>query len=85
MNVLGVVAVVGGDQDQVVPDERLLDVAESILGPEIYSNPVHHARIKPPRRFLPAAATDANVAAMRLRGLSCGGTLATASLPAKWR
>jgi len=42
---------------------RLLDVAESIVGPEIYSNPVQHTRIKPPRRHLPKAATDANVAA----------------------
>ncbi len=42
---------------------RVLDVVESVIGPEIYSNPVQHARIKPPRRALPAAATDANVAA----------------------
>lgn len=42
---------------------RLLDVAESVIGPEIYSNPVQHTRIKPPRRHLPDAATDANVAA----------------------
>ncbi len=41
----------------------LLDVVESVIGPEIYSNPVQHARIKPPRRALPAGATDANVAA----------------------
>ena len=42
---------------------RLLDIAESVIGPEIYSNPVQHARIKPPRKHLPAAATDANVSA----------------------
>lgn len=42
---------------------RVLDIVESVIGPEIYSNPVQHARIKPPRHHLPAAATDANVAA----------------------
>lgn len=47
----------------LLTNPRLLDVAESVLGPEIYSNPVQHARIKPPRHRLPAAATDANVAA----------------------
>ena len=33
---------------------RLLDVVESILGPEIYSNPVQHVRIKPPRKAVRA-------------------------------
>ena len=42
---------------------RLLDVVESVIGGEIYSNPVQHARIKPPRRHLPDIATDANIAA----------------------
>lgn len=41
----------------------LLDIVEQIIGPEIYSNPVQHARIKPPRDRLPSAATDSNVAA----------------------
>lgn len=27
---------------------RLLDVVELLIGPEIYSNPIQHARIKPP-------------------------------------
>jgi phytanoyl-CoA hydroxylase len=31
----------------------LLDVAESIVGPEIWSNPVQHVRIKPPERLVP--------------------------------
>lgn len=48
---------------RLLTNPRLLDIAESIVGPEIYSNPVQHTRIKPPRRHLPAAATDANVAA----------------------
>lgn len=35
-------------------NEKLLDVAESILGPEIYSNPVQQMRMKPPSRLLGA-------------------------------
>ena len=42
---------------------RLLDIVESVIGPEIYSNPVQHTRIKPPARCLPNAALDANIAA----------------------
>lgn len=33
----------------------ILDIAESILGPEVVSNPVQHARIKPPESALTAA------------------------------
>jgi ectoine hydroxylase-related dioxygenase (phytanoyl-CoA dioxygenase family) len=32
---------------------NVLDVAESILGPEVYSNPVQHVRLKPPERLVP--------------------------------
>lgn len=39
---------------------RLLDVVEGIVGPEIYLNPVHHVRIKPPERLVP---DDANTRA----------------------
>ena len=31
----------------------LLDVVEELIGPEIYSNPVQHVRIKPPEKYLP--------------------------------
>lgn len=31
---------------------RLLHVAEVFIGPEIYSNPIQHTRIKPPERML---------------------------------
>jgi phytanoyl-CoA hydroxylase len=31
----------------------ILDVAESIIGPEIYSNPVQHVRLKPPEKYVP--------------------------------
>jgi hypothetical protein len=34
-------------------NERLLDAVESIMGPEIYSNPVQHVRLKPPERLTP--------------------------------
>ena len=34
-------------------DPGLLDAVESLIGPEIYSNPVQHVRIKPPERMLP--------------------------------
>lgn len=33
--------------------ERLLDAVESLIGPEIYSNPVQHVRIKMPERVSP--------------------------------
>lgn len=32
---------------------NLLDVAESLIGPEIYSNPVQHVRLKPPEKYVP--------------------------------
>jgi hypothetical protein len=31
----------------------LLDVAEDLIGPEIYSNPVQHVRLKPPEKYTP--------------------------------
>ncbi|MAU55592.1 MAG: phytanoyl-CoA dioxygenase [Dehalococcoidia bacterium] len=34
-------------------NEQILDVVESVIGPEIYSNPVQHVRIKPPEREIP--------------------------------
>lgn len=34
-------------------NERLLDAVEALIGPEIYSNPVQHVRIKPPERVTP--------------------------------
>ena len=35
---------------------RLLDVVEQFVGPEIYSNPIQHTRIKPPERLVPPQA-----------------------------
>jgi ectoine hydroxylase-related dioxygenase (phytanoyl-CoA dioxygenase family) len=34
-------------------NERLLDAVESLIGPEIYSNPVQHVRLKPPEHLTP--------------------------------
>lgn len=33
--------------------DPLIDAVESIIGPEVYSNPVQHVRIKPPESILP--------------------------------
>jgi ectoine hydroxylase-related dioxygenase (phytanoyl-CoA dioxygenase family) len=38
----------------LLTNPRLLDVAESIVGPEVYSNPVQHIRMKLPKRALAA-------------------------------
>ena len=48
---------------RLLTNPRLLDIVESVIGPEIYSNPVQHTRIKPPVRHLPGVALDANIAA----------------------
>ena len=32
---------------------RLLDAVQRFVGPEIYSNPIQHVRIKPPERYVP--------------------------------
>ena len=38
---------------QLLRNPKVLDVVEELIGPEIYSNPVQHTRIKPPQRLLP--------------------------------
>ncbi|MEM8915298.1 MAG: phytanoyl-CoA dioxygenase family protein [Pseudomonadota bacterium] len=40
---------------------RILDIAESILGPELTSNPIQHVRIKPPERNVDASESRAHV------------------------
>lgn len=37
---------------------RLLDVAEQFVGPEVYSNPIQHTRIKPPEALVPQNARN---------------------------
>lgn len=39
----------------------ILDIVESVIGPEITSNPIQHVRIKPPQRRLPDAEKRAHV------------------------
>jgi hypothetical protein len=38
---------------RTLTDPDLLDAVESIIGPEVYSNPVQHVRIKPPESQAP--------------------------------
>jgi phytanoyl-CoA hydroxylase len=40
---------------------RLLDVVESVVGPEIYSNPVQHIRMKLPKRAVAGGKYSSNV------------------------
>lgn len=40
---------------------RILDIAESLLGPELTSNPIQHVRIKPPERLVDASERRAHV------------------------
>src|SRR5262249_61910811 len=37
----------------VIRNEKILDAVESLIGPEIYSNPIQHVRIKPPEHLTP--------------------------------
>lgn len=37
----------------LIRNEAILDVIESLIGPEIYANPVQHVRLKPPERLVP--------------------------------
>lgn len=37
---------------ELLTHQNILDIVESIIGPEIYSNPVQHVRIKPPEEAL---------------------------------
>ena len=44
---------VGPEVFRALRNETLLDVVEDLIGPEIFSNPVQHIRIKPPQHVLP--------------------------------
>ena len=52
-------------------NERLLDIIEDLIGPEIYSNPVQHIRIKPPEQYLPGIPKDHHG---RIAGFAVGAT-----------
>jgi phytanoyl-CoA hydroxylase len=41
---------------RLLTNPRLLDVVESVIGPEIFSSPVQHTRMKPPDALVPATA-----------------------------
>ncbi|MBY6048830.1 phytanoyl-CoA dioxygenase family protein [Vannielia litorea] len=43
--------------------DRLLDLVESLIGPEITSNPIQHVRLKPPSRTLRGSETTAHIMA----------------------
>ena len=47
----------------ILRHERVLDLVESVIGPEITSNPVQHVRIKPPEHSLPEGASHVLVRA----------------------
>ena len=52
-------------------NEKLLDIIENLIGPEIYSNPVQHIRIKPPEQYLPGVPKDHHG---RIAGFAVGAT-----------
>src|SRR5215210_7088973 len=43
----------GPEVFRLLTNPRLLDAVEQIVGPELYSNPIQHTRIKPPERLVP--------------------------------
>lgn len=43
----------GPEAFRLLTNPRLLDVVEQFVGPEVYSNPIQHTRIKPPERLVP--------------------------------
>lgn len=52
-------------------NDKLLDIVEDLIGPEIYSNPVQHIRIKPPEQYLPGISKDHHG---RIAGFDVGAT-----------
>ena len=52
-------------------NKKLLDIIEDIIGPEVYSNPVQHIRIKPPEQYLPGVPKDQHG---RIAGFAVGAT-----------
>ena len=47
----------------LVTNQGILDAVESLIGPEITSNPIQHVRIKPPQRAVAASENRAHVIA----------------------
>lgn len=48
---------------KMLTDPKLLDVVETLIGPEITSNPIQHVRIKPPRTELREGEARAHITA----------------------
>ncbi len=48
---------------RLLTSERLLDLVEELIGPEIVSNPIQHVRIKPPAKELHADEIRAHIGA----------------------
>jgi ectoine hydroxylase-related dioxygenase (phytanoyl-CoA dioxygenase family) len=46
---------------EMATHDRILNVVEQLIGPEITSNPIQHVRIKPPEHVLPKSETRAHV------------------------
>lgn len=49
---------VGPEVFNSLRNETVLDIVEDLIGPEVYSNPVQHIRIKPPQSVLPESRVD---------------------------
>lgn len=46
---------------EMVTSNRILDMVECLIGPEITSNPIQHVRIKPPERAVPKSENRAHI------------------------
>ena len=47
----------------LLTNDRILDLVEGLIGPEITSNPIQHVRIKPPQSAVPVSENRAHVIA----------------------
>ena len=50
----------------VLRNQGILDIIETLIGPEIYCNAIQHTRIKPPQRIIPEAMQQSNIIASTL-------------------
>lgn len=51
----------GPETFKLVTHDKVLDIVESLIGPEITSNPIQHVRIKPPQRDVSADENRAHI------------------------
>lgn len=45
----------------MITNQRILDLVECLIGPEITSNPIQHVRIPPPKKAVPKRETRAHI------------------------